>query len=315
LRRRIVAVTLLAWAVAACASILGIEELPVAVDEPDAGVEAGAPDVADAGLEACTDNYALGCRSCPHAFCDDFDQEDAALGAQWTSLITPSGGLLFRQRSDGGARGTRVPVFISPPSGFEAFVTTDAGSSYAFLVNQLPKHTKGPTFAGIRFRIQSRVKKLDLAGPDAGGRTDNRAAFAALGPQDPTQAMIGFVASPKGFDVVLGGNFLADDLDAASHPVFESPLTEFGDQAVLIEVFVTTRERAVAERLEKCRDEKAPTVIGVRINNIVNRCVPLDGVLANLDWTLEPAVGVGAGTFDNGTVQFIHDNAMLDFLE
>ena len=312
LKRPLVFVLLLAWAVAACGSLLGIEQLPLfESDAGDAALEAG-----DAAPEAaCVENLALGCQGCPHAFCDDFDLEDAALGARWISGATPAGGTLSVARTDGGSRGTLVTDHVSPPYGFEAFVTVDSGNGgFIVLANQLAKHTPGPHFAGIYYRFQTRVRKLELP-EEQGPLEDSGAALVAgLGPPDFGNA-IGVVASPKGLFAVVGGGFFQSFPDASTHRMFDSALSSFGDQPLFIETYVTTRERALAENLERCTNVSSPTVIAIRVNNLIHGCAGLTGPLADISWTLEATFAVGAGTFGRGSATFIHDNVAVDFLE
>lgn len=315
-RRLAVAVALLTWAVAACASILGIEELPLLEehDASDAAMEEG-----DAAAEAapCDDDISLGCRGCPHAFCDDFD-DDAAPGARWISTVTPSGGPLFIQRGDGGATGALVTDgAVSPPFAFESSVASDAGGSFSLLLNQLAKHTPGPRFAGLVYRFQLRVRRLELTeieGPlkheDSGS-----AAFAALSPADITSAAVGLVSTQERVFAVLGTNFFQPKPDASIHDMFATELATFGDQPVRMDIYVTTRERALAEKLVRCGALAAPTVMAVRVNNVLHECAPLEGPLADLAWTHDAVIGLGAGTFGSGSVAIVYDNVMVDFLE
>jgi hypothetical protein len=313
LRRVLVALVLVAWGLGACGALLGIEQLPL-LDERDGGdatSEALGPgDAADGGT--CIDNIALGCQSCPHAFCDDFDREDGAVGLQWKSAFTPAGGPIFVERLDGGARASRVTDSVSPPYAYEAVVETDDNSSFLFIANQIAKHAPGPNFAGVRFRFQTRLRRLELTG--VRGPIDSGAAIVAMmGPTDFTSAGLLFVVSSDGLYAVVGAGFLQEYPDAS--PYLMSSLAGFGAQAVFVEIFVTTRERALKEKLERCASVTAATVVSVRVNNLIHGCAPLEGALGDLTWTREPVIALGAGTFAAARVTFVHDNAVVDFLE
>jgi hypothetical protein len=315
--RRLLAVIIVlsAWAVAACGAILGIEHFPVD-DGTDAAQDRGTDDASADAAEPCVENLALGCQaSCPHAFCDDFDHDDAGVGARWVSPYTPSGGPLVRLASGGEAHAVRAASAASPPFGYEARVTSDAGSSYVFIAHRVDKHAPGPGFAGLRYRFQTAVGALDLSTeggpvPDAGA-----AMVAMLGPSPFGSPVFAIVMLPSGFYLVIGADPTLRQINASITEIATTDLKSFGDQPFVFDVFVTTRARAIAENLTSCAAVTDPTVIAVRVNNFANGCAALKAELADLAWTQEPMIALGVGAWTNGTARLVHDNAILDFLE
>jgi hypothetical protein len=309
-----VGILLSAWSIAACATILGIEHLPVD-DGTDATQDRGDEAALDAA-EPCVENLALGCRpSCPHAFCDDFNLDDAGIGAGWVSPYTPSGGPLLRVAEDGAARATRVDSTASPPFGFEAFVESDAGSSYVFIANKLAKHVPGSGFAGMRYRFQTVVRALDLSPlkepiPDSGA-----GMVAMLGPSAFGSPIFAIAMTSGGFYLLLASDPTLQQVNPAITEIVATDLKSFGDQPFLFDVFVTTRGRAIAENLTSCATVTDATVIAVRMNNFANGCTALPKDLADLAWTQEPMIALGVGTWSNGSARLLHDNAIVDFLE
>lgn len=311
MRRRLAVGMLLAWSAAACGALLGIEQLPL-LDEPDgAAFEAG--DAGD-GAAACSPDPRLGCQQCPHAFCDDFDLDagEAGVGTRWISPATLLGGPVIQERDGSVVRAHQVAENVSPPFGFEAFVSSTDRSSLVFLANQVARAEAGTSFAGVRYRFQTRVQTLQVAKngariTDAGG-----AIFAGIGPTDVSRAVALFL-NDEGLGVVLGANlYNVDDVDGSVYNV--TPLTGFGD-LFLIDIYVTTRERALAENLVKCQTVTSPTVVAVRVNSYVHACyAPIDA-LANLEWTRAPIILLGSSTFGKGTIGLVHDNVEVDFLE
>jgi hypothetical protein len=299
-------------ALGACAMLLEIEERPVEAPTVDAGPDVVAVDASDAG---CEDKVALGCRGCPHAFCDDFDQEDAAPGATWISAYTPAGGPLFRERVDGGVRVGRVPEGISPPYAFEMFVSTDAGSSFATLIHQVARSGAAGGPRGLRLRLQVRIRKLEVIErspplPDGG------ALVVSVGPAKIGGSVISFAVNPDGFYAVLGTDVLPNtDPKGTLAPLYESKILSFGDQPFLIDLYITTKERALLVPVSKCADVASPMVVAARINNLLETCVELTGELADLAWMNEPMIALGTGAPDRATLHFVHDNVMVDYLE
>jgi len=310
-----VGIVLSAWSIAACATILGIEHFPVD-DGTDATQDRGSDEASVDATEPCVENLALGCQaSCPHAFCDDFDLDDAGIGARWVSSYTPSGGPLLRLAPDGGAHAGRIDSGTSPPFGFEAFVTTDAGSSYVFIANKLDRHPPGPGFVGLRYRFQTVVGALDLSTlggpvPDAGA-----AVVAMLGPSAFGSPVFAIVITSGGFYLVVGIDPTLRQINATITEIATTDLKSFGGQPFLFDVFVTTRARAIAEKLTSCAKVTESTVIAVRVNNFANGCTALKTDLADLVWTQDPIIALGLGTWTDGTARLVHDNAIVDFLE
>jgi len=317
-RRLAVGIVLSAWSVAACGVLLGIEHFPVddSNDGNDATQDRGGNEASVDAPEPCVENLALGCQaSCPHAFCDDFDHEDAGIGARWVSPYTPSGGPLLRVAPDGGAHAVRVDSGTSPPFGYEAFVTTDAGSSYVFIAHKLDRHTPGPGFLGLRYRFQTVLGALDLSTlggpvPDAGA-----AMVAMLGPSAFGSPVFAIVITSGGFYLVLGDDPTLRQINRTITEIATTDLKSFGDQPFLLDVFVTTRARAIAENLTSCAKVTESTVIAVRANNFSNGCTGLKADLADLAWTQEPMIALGVGSWSNGTARLVHDNVIVDFLE
>ena len=312
MRRRFVAFVLLSWTVAACGALLGIEQLPL-LEESDAAV-GDAADAADAAPQ-CIDDPRLGCQNCPHAFCDDFDLDagEAGVGSRWISPVTPSGGPIFQARDGSAARGRLVPDNVSPPFGFEAFVSSNGGSSVAFLVNQIGKHEPGANFAGVRYRFKTRVQALDVSLSGAQLTDSGGVIFAGIGPSDLASSAIGLFLNADGLWVALATNLLTEtNADGSVHSI--TSLSGFGDQPIPIDVFVTTRERALAEHL-KCEAVSTPTVVAVRVSPIFQGCFAPIGPLADIAWTRDPTILLGASTFGQGTVGLVHDNVEVDFLE
>jgi hypothetical protein len=314
MKRKALAALLLAPALWACASLLGIEELPVEALATDAGLDA-ADAAADVDAAPCEDKPALGCRGCPHAFCDDFDDEDAGVGERWVSPYTPAGGVLFRERADGGVRVVRVPGGISPPNALEVLVSGDGGNSYAALVHQLFRPEAPGAVLGMRLRIATRVKKVDVEGPTF-PLPDGGALMVGIGPSKIGDSVVGFAVHAEGFYAVLGTKLFADN-DPAGKPLllYETEIASFGDQPFFVDIYVATRERALAVPLPACEAVQAPTVIAARINNLVGGCVPFDGELADLAWMADPLLLLGTGIAKAGTVHFVHDNVSVDFLQ
>jgi hypothetical protein len=308
-------ILLSAGTIAACGALLGIEHFPID-DGTDATQDRGTDDASADAPEPCVANLALGCRaSCPHAFCDDFDQDDAGIGARWASPYTPSGGAVLRLASDGGAHAERVGSRASPPFGYEAFVTTDAGSSYVFIANKIDRHAPGPGFVGLRYQFQTAVAALDL-GTKGGPVPDAGAAMVAmLGPSPFGSPVFAIVLTSGGFYLVLGEDPTLRQINPSITEIATTDLKSFGDQPFLFDVFVTTRARALAENLTSCTAVTDATVIAVRVNNFANGCTALKTELADLAWTQEPMVALGVGAWSNGTARLVHDNALVDFLE
>jgi len=310
-----VGIVLPAWSIAACGAILGIEHFPVD-DGTDATQDRESDEASVDATEPCVENLALGCQaSCPHAFCDDFDRDDAGIGARWVSPYTPSGGPVLRLAPDGGAHAVRADSGVSPPFGFEAFVTTDAGSSYVFIANKLDRHAPGPGFVGLRYRFQTVLGALDL-GKQGGPVPDSGAAMVAmLGPSPFGSPVFAIVITSGGFYLVLGNDLTLRKINPTISEIATTDLKSFGNQPFLFDVFVTTRERAIAENLTSCTKVTESTVIAVRANGFANGCTGLKTDLADLAWTQEPMIALGVGTWTNGSARLVHDNVIVDFLE
>lgn len=312
MRRRFVLALLLASSVAACGALLGIDQLPL--EEPDAAVAFEAGDAADAAPQ-CVDDLRLGCQQCPHAFCDDFDLDagEAGVGSKWISAATGFvPGPLLQERDGDTARGQLVADNFSPPFGFEAYVSSDGGSGLAVLINQLAEHEAGASFAGVRYRFQTEIQTLDVATngaklTDAGG-----AIFAGIAPSDATRGIALFL-NDRGLWAVIGTNL--NNLSEPDGSVAQvTTLTGFGKR-FLFDVYVTTRERALALHLDKCSALSTPTVVAVQVNTGPHGCFEPVGTLANLDWTRQPIIMLGSSTFGRGTIGLVHDNVQVDFLE
>jgi hypothetical protein len=310
LRRTLLGFGILAWTAAACASILGIEEKPVRreIADVESPSDAGAPDA------ACIETPSSGC-ACAHDFCDDFDAIDADVGRRWVSALTPAGGPFSRSRAEGGITTVRGGEGVSPPHTFETRVFTEDNNAYAFLFHRLA-HVRGPTFQGVRFRFLTRIKELDVT--DDGGTSPIPGGGILVG------GLLTESIPPKG--IVLGisarGVYLAaadDDVfntrDASIAPVYEGDVLRLAKLVFTIDLFVVTRERALADKLEPCEAVMAPAVAAIRVGGLASACMPLPQSLTGLEWTTESVAILGAAVVGEGTTHLLHDNAMVDFLE
>lgn len=300
---------------AACASILGIEELPVKEESVrDAGRDRTAPPV-DAGIDAkpCTETPATGC-ACPHTFCDDFDDASTPVGARWLSTLTPTGGAFINSKTPGGASVGYAGEPVSAPNTFEAKLYSDNGSAYAFLFNRLA-HQRGANFQGVRFRFHTRIKELVLnesRGPVDGGSI----VVGGLFTESIPPAGVVIAATPGAVILAAADTDVLDENSTATSSVaYDGNVLEHAQTPITVELYVVTRDRAVAEGLEMCSLVPAPNVAALRIAGLAATCMALPTTLSDPAWTTNSLVGLGAGTFGMGSANILHDNAMVDFFE
>lgn len=310
----------------ACEAILGIEEKPLRSGVPRDGEST---DVTDGGAvpdaESCDRDAdeSKGCaRSCAE-LCSDFDIAGQEPDRGWDR---PSG--FANPIAKGEEAGVEVaPPGNSAPQGLRVKVGSASGSSFAMLVDQLrfEKRHAGKTFDGVRGALDLRITKITFTetgrGPIKDAGNSSMLGFlrgASLKPKGIAVIMTGTNLYLSISEDIFGGNGASEIVEIAS-----LNLATLLNNWVRVQLFVGTKERAVALGFNSCPDPGnnlvAASVIGSPAFPIGSGCAVIpetfDADAGPKSWAEAPVLGIGGLLFDRGEIEFQLDNVVADFYE
>lgn len=298
---------------AACRGILGIEDLPLRVDSgattPDADVDGG-PDAPTCPAEP------KGCDpACKRDFCDDFDQDGQAPGTRWTA---PAG--FTNPVTRGDASVSLGAPFSSPPASLGVDLGDPNKGSYGMLMHQLDFRKEHPEPAKLRgLFLTASVRVDDLLFTNAAGSPlPDGGAAAVLGLLRPDGIPLKGLAILFTDDTaylnvsedVLGGTTQSRLVDLKA-PV---ELKSVRHNWVKVEIFVGTRDRAVARGYEQCTTAPETMVAAAALatRKLGSGCVGLPPSLADA-WLEKPVFLTGTLMFGAGHGAIRVDDATAEF--
>lgn len=300
-------------ALAACRGILGIEDLPLRVDAggttPDVDVDGG-PDAPTCPAEP------KGCDpACRRDFCDDFDQDGQAPGTRW---VAPAG--FTNPVTRGDASVTIGAPFSSPPASLGVDLGDPAKSSYGMLMHQLDfrvAHPEPQKLRGLNLTASVRVDDLvftNAAGsplPDAGAA----AVLGLLRPDGiPLKGLAILFAEDTAYlnvsEDVLGGTTQSRTVDLRTPVSLKSVRRNW----VKVEIFVGTRDRAVARGYGECSSAPETMVAAASLatKKLGAGCVGMPPSLADA-WLEKPVFLTGTLMFGAGHGAIRVDDATAEF--
>lgn len=318
--------------VAACAAMLGIEELPLAAR--DAGVpddSAPEPDVPD----ACDSRDASFCaRACPaYDFCDDFESEGPDFYRWQSPAVLPkpfrTGGLgpsldLVAASAD---RGTTLVVQAQSKDG-----TTSGIGLIAFV--QKP-HNRTPR--GIATRLKGQLQEFSF--PDRPELEKKRAGVFGVGIAAlpvPVAMLTIYEHGATEVDLAVqqrsvgGPDTPFDVLLAKGIPRIALEAT-FPEVELVVGVRSALAENKYACNLEDAGVDEAgadeagadadvdsgvqadPMVVYIRSVGL-SKCAVLTGLLADPSWLAEPSMFAGASIADYGRIKWAFDDIAARYL-
>jgi hypothetical protein len=321
MRWGLVRVTTLACAigmVAACASVLGLEELPLA--SADAGAADVASDSVGGGDAACTERGTTFCRRiCPEPdFCDDFDDKEPKLiwkaPPGFPNPIMANGAQVTVEIDDAGAEGK---VLRGTAQG------TGSNSSIGIYSHLLAKpEPNKPPVRGVRMLASIRVVELSFLEHEGGVAGERWAgAFALSGFAAGTEGVTVLLREIEGRDELrialsqrsIGAEgettTLATFVDLQRDVVYQNPLE--------LDLLVAEKEIFEREGVDcKVLDPDAsPTAPRAKITFLQQgQCVALKGPLADPKWLESPMVGAGIFVTEETRAEVRVDNVAVYLL-
>ncbi len=282
----------------ACASVLGLEELPLAI--ADAGGSDAPPSESGGGDAGCDARGPTFCqRICPVPdFCEDFEQEDPAV--TWkpppplANPLVNNDGSVTVEVDDGGRSEGKVLTGRATGTGTNTTVALYTHVLAKSLEESLP-------IRGVRMKARLRVVELEFLA-HVGGIPSERWAGAF--------ALTGLAAGTEGVTVLL--KEVETDHDYLL-PVLSQrgignegqttdliKLIDIERQTILsnpIELDVLVADKETFERESTCKilePDASPTAPRALIQ-FLNQpwCAVLTGPLANTKWLEVPAIGAG----------------------
>lgn len=288
------ALALAAFATGACSLVLGLDPLPLRTD-------AGAP---DASGDAC--DPSLGCSTCPHDFCDDFDLDGQSPSTKWPGILGLESPFLRADASVNLVEGRSAPLALGSHSGGDASVP-----SHAFVVRPMKgPDGGGPLLYGFDVLID-RITFDDTRGPvpDSGAAS----VAAVLSPVNGNPAGVAIVVASDGLYLAASEDVLGST-NAGVVRFFKGSIAPLAGNWVRVEVFIGTEQAALALGYTNCKGMKG-TLAAARIPAIAtNGCTELPAPLADGTWTQLPVLLAGSYMFGAGKLDVRIDNVTADFV-
>lgn len=306
---------------AACAAMLGIEELPVAAR--DAGVDADGPGPVDAATDVCNSPEASFCaRACPpFDFCDDFEGE----GPDFFRWQTP--GVVPKPFRSGAFSGTLDLVASTPDHGTVLVAQSESHDNVPQtigLIDLMPKSTSSAKPRGIATVIKSQLG--DLGFPDDAD-VSRRVGLFGVGASALPLPVALIVVYDEGNNVGIavqqrsvGGNEHPTDIlrvDGVPRVALQAAFPELelvvGPRSVLLanKFPCTVEDAGVADG--GAPQQADPMVAYARAFGFA-RCAPLIDPLADPSWLASPVVFVGVNISDFGRVKYTFDDVAAHYL-
>lgn len=324
---RLLIVMLAAPLSVACATLLGVESLPlreVSDAEPDVDPGLGTRDGEPSGDGGCAPRGTSFCGTqCPVPdFCEDFESEEAGSFARWSGYGTSKnpleieGGTLGIVIDDAGTRSHVLASQASRPG-------TDR--SLAGLLHTI--FDAGPNPRGLRVQFTGTMREIVF--DEDSGSSGRSAYLFAVGDPFANQGVT-IVFKDKGastLDVVLQrrplfndgeivdlvalGGVGKDDI-ANSRPNFEF---EVAPRSVLLERQHACPEvDGTADGGDASAPSPGPDAMWLWVKIYVEKCLPLSGSLASPDWLHQLALIGGVFVNSYGRAETRLDDVALTYL-
>lgn len=315
---------------AACAAVLGIDDLPLAVapPEPPPTIVGRVPDPPD----ACDTNASFCVRTCPaFVFCDDFESETNNFELWKPPSVIP-------KPLKTGAFATTMGVVPSTPDRGVVLAaraeSNDNGSQTLALVHAIPKSPDGRPIRGLHARVRGQLAELAFS-PLVLARRQVGVFGVASTSVAPRIAV--FMMYDRGENVGLGlqqRDPFGQQGEVELFTLGDVPRTRLEREWPEIEVIVGFKSALVANGfpcpLVDSMDASSgidgssmdasgeagtgdPMVGMMRIFGL-SSCVPLVEDLAARDWIATPLLFAGVFVTDYGTAKFLFDDVGVRYL-
>ncbi len=315
---------------AACASLLGIDELGVR-SNPEAGASPDVSTPAPCGADAGDASFCK--QQCPAPeFCDDFEGEGPQL-ERWNGGAGTALGYPNRIIDHEAGVIDLVPDPVTASTTLRALaVADDKSAAISFLVHEV-KAPPNKLPSGVRVEMQGRIPVIDFVQTDA-AKEDKYVYMLAVGDGvrnegvgivlletkrkgdfDITIQQRGIASSG---DVIYLGKLIDVDTGYLSDPrswfkldiliAPESVMKKIGDTCLLLD---DDKQPVDAASLPDVPSGGLRVLIKFTVDS---RCVPLRGDLARTDWLPRVTLLTGAGVGNEGTAALRADNVTVRFI-
>lgn len=274
-------------------------------DVSDAGLDAG--DASDAVAVPCVEEAGRGC-SCPHLFCDDFDDPGQSVTAKWPGAVGYPSPFTRGAGEIGIIDGGR-----SPPAAAIIEVTNDKSTNAFQLLGASLSTAAGshPRDGGLlRFAFDFLIETIDVA--DAGGRL--AVGSTIIGALVATKALpVGGAAlyvTHEGFYLVV-----IDDIVSGSGMVNETRIVPITTNAIIgrwfgAELLIGSAESAARSGFQACEGITGNVAVGVIVGASAS-CLPLPNNLESL--LTDPGLSIGSILLNHGGIRLRFDNVVADY--
>ncbi len=316
--------------VAACAAVLGIDELPLAAAPP-----VPPPTIVDRILDppdACDTDASFCVRTCPaFAFCDDFESETNNF-----ELWNPPG-VIPKPLKTGTFETTMGLVPSTPDRGVVLAAraeSNDNGSRTLALVHAIPKPPDGRLIRGVHARVRGQLAELAFNAAFASAR---QVGVFGVASTSVAPRIAVFMMYDHGENVGLGlqqRDPFGQEGEVELFTLGDVPRTRLEREWPEIEVIVGFKSALVANGFQCPTVDAMDASSGVDGSSIdasgeagtddpmvgmlrifgLSRCVPLVEDLAARDWLATPLLFAGVFVTDYGTAKFLFDDVGVRYL-
>lgn len=316
-RVRVWLATIAASCLGACASLFGIEELPL---RPDPTPPINIDDGGDGGQALDCDGGRPTCACQKHDFCDDFDNMLETLGARWSAI--PGAANPFTKEEAGISFTDEA---LSRPRALRTNASAPRTSAYAVLGHELDhdKAAPGRTLGGVRLAMYVRVDTLsfnEIRGPLPEAGSAIVAGMVTL--SGITFKGVAVVVAERGVYFFGGDDVLEPKRPTADQfenviALYEGPVGPLTNNWLRVEILVGMKEVAVREGFFSCSAVADGPVMAANLGprGSQSGCTTLPASFGGVAWAAKPIVTAGAALFGGGAISIRQDDVTVDFLE